>query len=412
MAGLLSVVLLASALVLKQDAPLRAGCEASDEIVGQAPAGSPAQIRFAVNGPSETCYKVAVQVGDRILSGFLPVSALKGVEEFNRQIQRAPRLGASTADAGATRSAAAPTSNLPTFQAADHPLAKASQLLDQRQPRAALELAEQSIKVNGRDYQSLLLAGIAASEADENRIALDYLREAQRMKEDLSVQRLIEKLARESTGDKSGEKLYGNRFVLRYEGGNLHPDVAHAMVSLLEQEFSRIAAQLGCRTDERITTVVQSMAAYRATTGAAEWSGGQFDGKIRIPVVESKTIDERTRQVFGHELVHACLANLGHWPAWLHEGIAQKLSGESFTPSMRNNLRALIRAHKVPRLENMSQSWSRLSGQHAAAAYALAFAAADLLFENYANFGIANVLRNPSMLPAITAELDKRLLDN
>jgi hypothetical protein len=294
----------------------------------------------------------------------------------------------------------------------DHPLVKASKLIEQRQPRAALEAVEQEMRSQGRSYQSLVLAGIAASQADETRLALDYLREAQRIHEDLSVQRLIEKVEREQSGDKSSEKLYGNRFLLRYESGNLNPEIAHSMVALLEQEFSRISAQLGCRMDERISTVVQSWPAYRATTGAAEWSGGQFDGKIRIPLAESKTIDERTRQVFAHELVHACLANLGTWPAWLHEGLAQKLSGETFTPGMRNNLRALIRANRVPRLENMSQSWSRLSSQHAAAAYALAFAAADLLWEQYANVGIANVLRNPAMLPSITAELDKRLLDN
>src|SRR5688572_10529048 len=89
---MLSVVLLASALVVKQDAPLRSGCEASDEVVAQAPAGSPAQIRFAMNGPTETCYKVAVQVGDKTLSGFVPASALKGVEEFTKQIQQAPQV--------------------------------------------------------------------------------------------------------------------------------------------------------------------------------------------------------------------------------------------------------------------------------------------------------------------------------
>ncbi|HYP05665.1 MAG TPA: hypothetical protein VER03_05465 [Bryobacteraceae bacterium] len=411
MASLLPALLFASALVVKQDAPLRVGCEASDEVVAEAPAGSPAQIRFAVNGRSETCYKVAVQVGDKTLSGFVPASALKGVEDFTRQVQNAPRLSGTTSASSAASSEAKPS--LPLLQgSADHPLVKASNLIEQRQPRAALDVAEQSLRVNGRDYQSLVIAGIAASQADENRIALDYLREAQRMKEDLSVQRLIEKLERENTGDKSGEKLYGNRFLLRYENGNVHPDIAHAMVTLLEQEFSRIGSQLGCRTDERITTVVQSLEAYRATTGAAEWSGGQFDGKIRIPVAPSTTIDERTRQVFAHELVHACLANLGQFPAWLHEGIAQRLSGAQFTPSMRNNLRALMRANKVPRLENMSQSWSRLSSQHAAAAYALAFEAANLLWENYSNFGITNILRNPSMLPTITADLDKRLFDN
>jgi hypothetical protein len=391
-------MLFASSLVVSQDAPLRAGCEPADEVVAHAPAGSPAQIRFAMTGPSETCYKVAVEVGDRTITGFVPASALNGLEEFTRQIQQAPAVTTSSSDN--------------QRGLADNPLAEASGLIEQRQPRAALELLEKTIEVQGRNHQLLVLAGIAASRADEARAALDYLREAQRIKPDLSIQRLIAKLEREQSGDKSGEKLYGNRFVLRYEGGSINSDVAHAMISLLEQEFSRIAATLGCRTDEPITTVVQSTAAYRATTGAAEWSGGQFDGtKIRIPLLESKIIDARTRQVFAHELVHACLANLGHWPAWLHEGFAQKLSGEPFTPSMRTNLSSLIRAGRVPRLANMSQSWSRLSAQHATAAYALAYAAVDLLWEQYANFGIQNVLRNPSLLPGITAELDKKLLD-
>ena len=81
------------------------------------------------------------------------------------------------------------------------------------------------------------------------------------------------------------------------------------------------------------------------------------------------------------------------------------------TPAMRSNLRALMRANKVPRLENMSQSWSRLSAQHASAAYAASFEAVDLMMEMYANFGIANVLRNPAMLPQVTAALDKRLFE-
>jgi hypothetical protein len=394
------IVLLAAGLFVKQDFPLRAGCEASDEVITRASAGSPVEIRFAMSGTNETCYKVAVQLDGKTFLGYMPASALQGLEEFTKQIQEAPAV-------------TAPRVAMPEIKASpDHPLVKASKLLEQRQPRAALEVAEQGMRIHGREYQFLLLAGIAAYQADEMRIALDYLRDSQRLHEDLSVQRLIAKLEKEQSGDKSGEKLYGNRFLLRYEGGNLDPEVARSMVTTLEQEFSRIAAQLGCRTDERIVAIVQSWPAYRATTGAAEWSGGQFDGKIRIPIANGKVLDARTRQVFAHELVHACLANLGSWPAWLHEGMAQKLSNETMTPTMRTNLRALMRANKVPRLENLSQSWSRLSAQHAAAAYAVAFDAVDLMMEMYASFGIQNVLRNSSMLPQITTALDKRLFEN
>src|SRR5215204_986096 len=313
MPGVFSVVLFAAGLVVKQDAVLRAGCEASDEVVARAPAGSPAQIRFVMTGPLETCYKVTVEASGKTLEGYLPASALKGVEEFTKQIQEAKTV--TTPSPAAVSKA--DRVNLPAVQGSpDHPLVKASKLLEDRQPRAALEVVEQGMRVHGRDYQFLVLAGIAAYQADENRIALGYLRDSQAYHEDLSVQRLIAKLEKENASDQSREKLYGHRFLLRYEGGNLDPEVARSMVALLEQEYSRIAAQLGCRTDERITTIVQSWPAYRSTTGAAEWSGGQFDGKIRVPIAESKTIDERTRQTFAHEIVHACLASLGTWPAW------------------------------------------------------------------------------------------------
>lgn len=66
-------------------------------------------------------------------------------------------------------------------------------------------------------------------------------------------------------------------------------------------------------------------------------------------------------------------------------------------------------AHSIPRLENMGQTWSRMSTQHAHAAYRVALAAADLLFAQYGNLGIRNLLSNPERLPAIKAELDRQL---
>ena len=39
----------------------------------------------------------------------------------------------------------------------------------------------------------------------------------------------------------------------------------------------------------------------------------------------------------------------------------------------------------------------------------LALAAADALYENYAAYGITNLLRNPERLPQVTADLDRKL---
>jgi hypothetical protein len=197
---------------------------------------------------------------------------------------------------------------------------------------------------------------------------------------------------------------------LRYEGGQLDSEVARGIIGLLEQEFSRISAELGCRTDERIVTVVQSRQAYRASSNAAEWSGGHFDGsKIRVPVIEGQGISADTRETFAHELVHACLANLGNWPAWLHEGLAQRLTGRRSSTEMRQKIMSMRRSNRLPRLENMSQSWSRMSGEHAAMAYDYALVAADALYELYAGYGIHNVIRSPERLPQFAADIDRHL---
>ncbi len=400
----LSVLLLASTLVVKQDqAPLRSGCEARDELVAQLPAGAPIEIRFAMTGPTETCYKIAVTVNGKPLQGYLQASALTGLEEFDKARKSAPSVGSS---------APAPQQPMTTPAISgppNHPLVIASALLEKQQPREALEVVEKAMRVTGRDYQYLVIAGVAAYKSDEVRKALDYLKEAEQLNHDRAVEQMIARLEKEVNGDKSGDRLLGNRFLLRYEGGVLDTDVARNMVTILEEEYQRISLELGCSSDDRIVTIVQSQQSYRASTDAAEWSGGQFDGKIRIPVAETKTISALTRKVFAHEIVHACLASMGNWPSWLHEGLAQKLSGDTLTASHKAMLKAALKQGNLPKLENMSQSWSRMSATHAAVAYAYALSAAELLLELYKAYGIRNILRNPERLPQITAELDKAL---
>ena len=50
-----------------------------------------------------------------------------------------------------------------------------------------------------------------------------------------------------------------------------------------------------------------------------------------------------------------------------------------------------------------------MNTQNALAAYSLALAAADALYDSYANYGIRNILTNPQALPRITADLDAKL---
>lgn len=183
------------------------------------------------------------------------------------------------------------------------------------------------------------------------------------------------------------------------EEAALAPEVARALAGVLEEAHSRISAELGCAVPTPINAILQSRPAYLRSIDAVEWSAGLYDGKIRVALPESDL-----RKVLAHEMVHACLASVStRWPAWFQEGVARKLSGDTLSAGEAAHLRQLAAAHSLPRLENIAQSWSRMSAQHAQTANALALAAVEMLSD------LRTIVRDPGQLPAITAELDRRL---
>ena len=161
--------------------------------------------------------------------------------------------------------------------------------------------------------------------------------------------------------------------------------------------------------EERVIAIAQTGEAYRKATNAAEWSGGQYDGRIRVPLLGQAKVGPDLRRVLAHEITHACLSMLGRWPAWLQEGLAQKLSGDVLSPVQRQKIAAMTREGKLPHLVNLGQDWSRMDGQRASLAYALALAAVEILYENYHEWGVRSLVQSPERLAAVTADLDKRL---
>lgn len=302
------------------------------------------------------------------------------------------------------------SAQLPSFKPGQIPgiAAEATRLIEASEPQKALELLQTEL-IKKREPGLLTLAGIAAWRADDARNALQYLQDSLALQPNPDVERLYKRVEKETKGDQSTDRLVGMRVSLRYDSAAVPVETARQMLGVLDEEYARISAQLGCSAEERIVAIVQTRDAYRKTVDVAEWNGGQFDGRIRVPVMEGQTVDASMRRTFAHETVHACLSMIGRWPAWLQEGLAQKLSGDVLTPAAKRRLAEMAEQKKLPRLENLGQDWSRLDTEHARLAYALALAGVEEFYENYSEYGIANLLRNPERLTPITADLDKRL---
>jgi hypothetical protein len=396
------------AAAVKQDRTvLRTGCYPDSDAIATLEKGTALKIQSSRSGESEQCYKVLAEVNGKKVEGFLTASLIEDVEGFDQARRSATWLDVkqivSAIQESSQRSSGPAASSL-SIASTGAAAKQAALLLDNNQPAKALALLETELKKN-KDAGVYAMAGVAAWKSDDTAKAVEYVRASLEMRPSPDLQRFYEELERQNKGDKSGERLLGMRVQLRYEGVTIAPETARQMLNVLDEEFGRISSELGCAAEERILAIAQSPAAYRQTTNAAEWSGGQFDGKIRIPVQE-KNVD---RRVLAHEIAHACLAMIGSWPSWLHEGIAQKISGDTLPASMQKRLSELAGQGKLPKLENLAQDWSRMNTENANLAYSLALYAVEVFARDFSSIGFRNLLRSPERLPAVTADLDKRI---
>ena len=385
---------------------MRSGCEARDSVVASLPAGTPVEIRFRLADGSD-CIKIAAGTGASEIVGYVSSSALAGLDAFEKD-----RKMAGSAEP-LVRSKPVNNQARPVVRGRDPEIERARDLLSANQPQQAMEILEPAVERYRNNANVLLLAGLAAYRMDELNTAIGYWKQSLDIAPNPSLEGIYDRVKREAAADPASERLVGMHTSLRYARQAVPVEAARAIVDTLDEEYGRISAQLGCSTSERVVAIVLDRATYLRSTGAAEWSGGWYDGRIHIAWAGEKTVGADMRRGLAHELVHACLTSIPSgdvpWPAWLQEGLAQKLSGDTLEPKARDQLQRLARQHQLPRLEELHPDWSRMSADEARQAYNLSLAAANALYESYSTDGLRNILRNPENLGQVTEVLDKKL---
>jgi hypothetical protein len=287
---------------------------------------------------------------------------------------------------------------------------KALELLDQHQPKQALRLMEWSLANEGRkDAFALAVAGVAAYQSDEVQRAAGYWRESLAIEANPSVERLLGRIRQEAGADTGRNVTNGERFRLRYDEGEVPAHVAAVMLDALDGEYRRIDEAIGCGGNEAITAIVQSREAYRASATGAEWSAAQYDGRIRVGMPEGAVVTPELRRRFGHEIVHACLARRGRFPAWFHEGLAQRLTGDRLSGAELGEVKAAVREGRLPGLGAMAGAWSGMSAGQARLAYNYALAAVDLIYASEGEMRVRELIRSPEALGAAGERVGERL---
>jgi tetratricopeptide (TPR) repeat protein len=157
-----------------------------------------------------------------------------------------------------------------------------------------------------------------------------------------------------------------DRFRVMFQG---HVDRALAAraTDVLESAFWRIGKVLGGYPSDPVVVLLYTEKQFRDITQAPEWSGGIYDGRIRIPAAGAAQSPQLFERVLVHELTHAMIASLAPRgvPVWLHEGLARHFEGDD--PAVA--LRRLRTVGQVVPLRHLEGSFGRLTAAQAVVAY-------------------------------------------
>ena len=115
----------------------------------------------------------------------------------------------------------------------------------------------------------------------------------------------------------------GSHFTVLFEGPAEHARAQHA-IDVLESAYDRISTTLLTFPADPITVVFYTRDQFRDITRSPQWSGGVFDGRIRIPLQGAEKDPRELERVLTHEFVHALVRSVAPRgvPTWLNEGLA------------------------------------------------------------------------------------------
>ncbi|HEA47090.1 MAG TPA: tetratricopeptide repeat protein [bacterium] len=143
-----------------------------------------------------------------------------------------------------------------------------------------------------------------------------------------------EKLDRNKLGRKKREEKIESKFlekesahfILKFEGTQEREYEAPEILAILEEAYKKVGADLGYYPQEKTTCIIySSKEKFRYVTDTHYWTGGIYDGKIRVPLSIELEIAEHFKRTLVHEYTHHVIRGKtkNNSPSWLNEGLAQ-----------------------------------------------------------------------------------------
>jgi tetratricopeptide (TPR) repeat protein len=226
-----------------------------------------------------------------------------------------------------------------------------------------------------------------------------------------TIRGLIDKAARELTVESKMDKGYSSMFDVSYDA-ELPPGLAAEVLDALESAYNSVGSDLGLFPTTRIPVLLYTKSDYSSVTAGPDWSGGLYDGKIRLPVGGVTRVTPQMRGILFHEFTHVVIAELTHGniPTWLNEGLAEIEGHKEFSPPATELARAARGGGLLP-LDTLSGSFTSMARPEAGLAYQQSCSIANFMVTRYGWYAVKGILKSLGERASLDAAVVKALSD-
>ena len=265
---------------------------------------------------------------------------------------------------------------------------------------------------NPDSVELLYYLGLVLYETDNRQPAMELWEQALKRSPDRpEIVTLLKKARKETAVEDSMDRGHSSRFNLTYDPG-VNTSLALAILDVLEEASNQVGAELGHFPEARVSVAIYKRGDYKDVTDSPDWSGGVYDGTIRLPFGALSEITLPMRAILFHEYAHVVVFDLtrGNCPVWLNEGIAEMFGRKQFTYPASERVQAAMKAAVID-VHRLEGSFTGLSSHEANRAYQQSYSMVSNLVTAYGWHRVNAILTALGKGMNITAAIASALQD-
>ncbi len=219
----------------------------------------------------------------------------------------------------------------------------------------------------------------------------------------------LEKVRKEMAVENKMDKGHSSKFEISYDA-EATSSLADAILDALETAYNRTGSDLDHFPTAKVPVILYTKKDYRLVTSSPEWSGGLYDGKIRLPIGGATELTPQLRAILSHEYTHVVVNELGRGnvPTWLNEGLAEYEGRREHNVPMAEIGRVAKHGGFLA-VSSLEGSFSGLNNAQAALAYEQSYSLVNYMISSYGWFNVREILINMGRKMSVDAAISKAL---